>query len=145
MTHNALYRFYTDDGRLLYVGITADPAQRFGKHAATKAWWPEVRGISLEWYDDREDVLAAERRAIAVEGPLWNLQRAPMRAARPKNCGHCVYCLHDEPCAIAAPDNYADPIACPICSSETCLYGVGYEDGHQHGWSRAHERYSREG
>lgn len=83
-TH-ALYRFYADNGRLLYVGITNNPGTRFDQHAADKPWWHEVRGITLETYPDRDAVLAAERRAIAVEQPLHNVQhrRSPVRSGPP--------------------------------------------------------------
>lgn len=140
----ALYRFYSDAGHLLYVGITADPARRFGQHAATKTWWPEVRGIALEWYDNREDLEHAERRAIRVERPIWNTQRAAMRPPAPKACLHCVGCLHGEPCLLAYPESYEDHITCPVCRRDDCLYGVGFEDGNFDGWHRAHERYSKE-
>ncbi|GAB3213297.1 hypothetical protein GCM10027294_43540 [Marinactinospora endophytica] len=69
----ALYRFYADDGQLLYVGITNDPPRRMKQHSDSKDWWPQVRGISIDWYPDRDSVLAAERRAIAVENPLYNV------------------------------------------------------------------------
>lgn len=78
---HALYRFYADDGRLLYVGITSSPAHRFEQHAEQKPWWHEVRGISMETYPDRPSVLAAERRAIAVERPVYNIVREPLGPA----------------------------------------------------------------
>ena len=76
-TH-ALYRFYDATGQLLYVGITLDPGNRWRSHAQDKPWWHEVRGISMETYDTRDQVLAAERRTIAVEHPLYNKQRPPL-------------------------------------------------------------------
>lgn len=74
MTKHALYRFYNDIGQLLYTGITNDPGRRFTEHAKEKHWWTEVRGISVDWYDDRTSVLAAEKRAIRVENPLHNVR-----------------------------------------------------------------------
>lgn len=70
-----LYRFYADDGALLYVGVTNNPTRRFSKHEDDKPWWHEVRGITVEHYNTREDVLAAERRAIEVEHPRYNIKR----------------------------------------------------------------------
>lgn len=70
---HALYRYYADDGVLLYVGITNDMSRRMDQHAADKGWWQEVRGVTVEWYDTRDAVLAAERRAIAVEQPRHNV------------------------------------------------------------------------
>lgn len=72
---HALYRFYADDGTLLYVGITNNPGNRFNQHGADKPWWHEVRGITMEPYPDRASVLAAEARAIAVENPRYNRSR----------------------------------------------------------------------
>lgn len=78
MGQQALYRFYDDAGQLLYVGITNDPGRRMSQHAEQKRWWPEVRGVSIEWYDDREGVAAAERRAVAIERPRHNKQLRQM-------------------------------------------------------------------
>lgn len=74
MTKLALYRFYNDGGQLLYTGITNDPERRFTEHAKAKHWWTTVRGISIDWYEDRESVLAAEKRAIRIERPLHNVR-----------------------------------------------------------------------
>jgi predicted GIY-YIG superfamily endonuclease len=75
---------YDDGGQLLYVGITSSPDHRFTQHASDKVWWPEVRGITLEWYDDRESVEKAEKRAIRTENPRHNVvHRDKKRAPRP--------------------------------------------------------------
>lgn len=80
-TDHGLYRFYSDDGRLLYVGISKNPGKRFDQHSQEKSWWPEVRGITVEWYPDRESVVSAERRAIEIERPRYNIQRPSLPAA----------------------------------------------------------------
>lgn len=74
MTKHALYRFYNDGGQLLYTGITNDPGRRFTEHAKEKHWWTHVRGISVDWYDDRHSALAAEKRAIRIENPEHNIR-----------------------------------------------------------------------
>lgn len=71
-TH-VLYRFYSATGQLLYVGITMSPPDRFKSHRDTKEWWAEVAGITVENYDSRGDLEKAERRAIQVERPLYNV------------------------------------------------------------------------
>jgi predicted GIY-YIG superfamily endonuclease len=68
----AVYRCYGDDGQLLYVGETGDLGTRFASHAQ-KLWFTQVRGITLEWYLDELDALNAERRAIHVEHPKYNV------------------------------------------------------------------------
>lgn len=73
MTAHVLYRFYSGTGQLLYVGITMNPPARFKQHRATKDWWREVSGITIEQYGSREELAAVERRAIQVEHPLHNI------------------------------------------------------------------------
>jgi predicted GIY-YIG superfamily endonuclease len=70
----ALYRLRNASGELLYVGISAKPPQRWGQHAAEKEWWPEVAGLSLEWFDSRAEALAMEAHAIRTERPIHNVQ-----------------------------------------------------------------------
>jgi predicted GIY-YIG superfamily endonuclease len=70
---NVLYRFYSITGQLLYVGITNSPPERFKSHGATKEWWDQVSGITVETYSTREELAQAERRAIQVERPLHNV------------------------------------------------------------------------
>ncbi|WP_445520478.1 GIY-YIG nuclease family protein [Streptomyces sp. NEAU-174] len=70
----ALYRIRNADGELLYVGISAKPPQRWGQHAADKDWWPEVAGLSIEWFDSKTEALAMEARAIRTERPRHNIQ-----------------------------------------------------------------------
>lgn len=74
MSKHALYRYFADDGALLYVGITNDMSRRMGQHADRKDWWSEVRGVTVDWYPDRPSVLAAEARAVNVEQPRHNIR-----------------------------------------------------------------------
>lgn len=80
-TH-ALYRFYSDSGQLLYIGLTSNPGNRFQQHQQDKPWWHEVAGIAVEKYESREAVKAAETRAIAVEKPKYNVQRPSLPSQR---------------------------------------------------------------
>lgn len=73
----ALYRFYDAADRLLYVGITSDPADRWARHAAEKPWWPEVARHAVEWLSSRDAALAAEAAAIVAEEPLHNVMGTP--------------------------------------------------------------------
>lgn len=70
---STLYRVYDAADALLYVGITNDPAERFGAHAALKPWWHEAVRISLEHYDTREKCARAELAAIRSEHPRHNI------------------------------------------------------------------------
>lgn len=78
MGRHALYRFYSDSGELLYVGTSGDFGRRFPAHAQ-KIWFLQVRGITLEWYATEDDALKAERRAIHVEHPRYNVQHRDLK------------------------------------------------------------------
>lgn len=83
----AVYRCYSDGGELLYVGESGELGKRLASHAQ-KAWFVQVRGITLEWYADEIDALSAERRAIHVEHPKYNIQHrnsANLRPARSRS------------------------------------------------------------
>lgn len=142
---HALYRFYDDAGHLLYVGITLDPGSRFARHRELKPWWLDVRGVSIEWYDSRAEVLAAETRAIAVERPLHNISRPslPKRVAA-QACGHCPGCAVGSACDLYRPvEKDEDTLAeCPRCGRTDCLYGLGYDVGGTHGYEVARDRYA---
>lgn len=71
-----LYRMWTADRRLLYVGITGNPAERWMKHRQTKSWWPDVALIGHARYTHEWKALAAEVHAIRVERPLHNRRSA---------------------------------------------------------------------
>jgi len=68
----AVYRCYSDAGQLLYVGVTGRVGRRLGDHIQ-KAWFSQVRGMTFEWHLDELDALNAERRAIHVEHPKYNV------------------------------------------------------------------------
>jgi predicted GIY-YIG superfamily endonuclease len=80
---HAVYRCYSDQGQLLYVGTTGQLGKRFASHAQ-KFWFVQVRGITLEWYPTELEALNAERRAIHVEHPKFNVQHRN-QDAKPRN------------------------------------------------------------
>jgi predicted GIY-YIG superfamily endonuclease len=67
-----VYRFFDRTGRLLYVGITYDPAERWKHHAAKTRWWRDAADNTLEWYGTRAEAERAEQVAIRYEKPLYN-------------------------------------------------------------------------
>ena len=75
MTLTALYRHYSDDGTLLYVGITNDPIKRDKQHMASSDWRAMVARTLTVWHTDRTSAEAAERWAIQNENPLHNIRR----------------------------------------------------------------------
>lgn len=68
----ALYRFYDQDGVLLYVGISVAPWARWRAHRRLKPWWRDVTTITLERYWTHE-IRDAEKIAIRTERPLYNV------------------------------------------------------------------------
>jgi excinuclease UvrABC nuclease subunit len=68
----ALYRLYDDKGRLLYVGISTYPDERFKQHAGDKLWWHHVARHEIAWLDSRVEALKAEATAMTEERPLYN-------------------------------------------------------------------------
>ncbi|MGY6019564.1 GntR family transcriptional regulator [Streptomyces spinosirectus] len=75
----ALYRFIDDSDRLLYVGITSNPAKRWADHRryAATTWWPLAGRADVDWFDSRKDAAAAELRMIRTQAPLYNSGGAP--------------------------------------------------------------------
>lgn len=69
---HTLYRFKDEHGRLLYVGITNNPAVRMNQHRADKPWWDQVATMEMEHHPSREALAEAEREAIRNELPYWN-------------------------------------------------------------------------
>jgi excinuclease UvrABC nuclease subunit len=71
----ALYRLLDHSRNLLYVGISNDPEERFASHRREKAWWPQVDGISIEWFESRRAASLAEAHTIATENPRHNIHQ----------------------------------------------------------------------
>lgn len=67
-----LYRFYDNEGRLLYVGITNEWFRRFHNHERKATWFSEVASATFEFFETREEVELAEKIAIQNENPIWN-------------------------------------------------------------------------
>lgn len=125
MTDHALYRFYAEDGSLLYIGITLNVASRFRDHAHGKPWWTSVHRIELEHYDDRDSVLVAETAAIRAEHPRYNVihnTRAPrfVAPAKPRTVEEMTpvqfahYMLERHP-RVHGPWPAPEPRACWVC------------------------------
>lgn len=72
-SRTALYRLRNAADELLYVGISANPLQRWLQHAADKAWWPETASMSLAWFDSHAEAAAMEIHAIRTERPRYNV------------------------------------------------------------------------
>lgn len=68
-----LYRLYSAQGVLLYVGIADNIPSRLKQHSKDKPWWPEVASTAFQQFPSRAEAEAAEKRAIQSEQPLHNV------------------------------------------------------------------------
>ena len=73
MSKTALYRHYGENYTLLYVGVTINPYIRIAKHKNNSEWYEEIRSITFEWHETRDDALAAEAIALSTEDPIYNI------------------------------------------------------------------------
>lgn len=94
---HVLYRFYSQAGELLYVGITSNPPSRFVQHRTQKDWWTEVSRIDLQSFSTRGDLTSAEREAIKLEHPKYNV-------IHNRSCGPPQHNTGEAPCLADAPD-----------------------------------------
>lgn len=67
-----VYRLFDADDELLYVGFTANAAQRMRGHSSEKQWWPDVARASFERFDTEVSALKAEAKAIRETPGLHN-------------------------------------------------------------------------
>ena len=69
--------FYDADQRLLYIGITSSPRDRWTGHRGRSPWWPAVAFVSVRHLHDLDQAIAAERKAIRTEHPPHNVREKP--------------------------------------------------------------------
>ena len=76
----ARYELYSLTDRLLYIGISANPNERFKEHADPtsddyKIWWPQVdlSKTVITWYPNRRKAKAMETKAIRERRPVYNV------------------------------------------------------------------------
>lgn len=72
MNEQTLYRFFDEEGNLLYVGISHSWSQRFHQHERSSSWFKHVASATFAKYPNREAVELAERIAIETENPIYN-------------------------------------------------------------------------
>jgi predicted GIY-YIG superfamily endonuclease len=68
-----LYRHFNADGKLLYVGISLSALQRLSQHADHSDWYNKISRVEMEHFSDRPSAMAAEKKAVISEGPLYNI------------------------------------------------------------------------
>lgn len=73
MFETALYRYYTPEGVLLYVGISVDPRARNRAHFISSDWTKYAAFCQIEWFPTRKLAEWAEMKVIEAECPDFNL------------------------------------------------------------------------
>lgn len=68
----AVYRHLDGGGKVLYIGYTSNLVARTDAHCSQSPWWPEVKGCSVETFNDELAARCAEIAAIAAERPPHN-------------------------------------------------------------------------
>lgn len=69
-----LYRLWSADNRLLYIGITDRGHAREREHARLKPWWLEVHHATYEPVSTRAELRHWEAISIRKERPKYNIQ-----------------------------------------------------------------------
>jgi hypothetical protein len=67
-----IYRFYDDEMRLLYVGVTWNPYSRWVRHRRTQPWWPDIRYFDLHQGADSRASRHWETWCIRNLNPIHN-------------------------------------------------------------------------
>lgn len=74
-----LYRCFNKDGVLLYIGGSMFFQHRILALRSKNEWFNDVTIIQIEHFKYRDDMRAAERRAIATESPIYNRMGNPKK------------------------------------------------------------------
>ena len=68
-----LYRHFDRHGTLLYVGVSLSAVTRMRGHRNVSSWYDQITRVEIETYRTRREALDAEKKAILLEGPLYNI------------------------------------------------------------------------
>jgi hypothetical protein len=66
-----VYRFFAEDGRLLYVGFTNCLQARLRQHELARIWWSEVHSITSESFATEKAARLAEYQALTTENAVY--------------------------------------------------------------------------
>ena len=68
-----LYRHFDGERKLLYVGISLSTFARLSQHKDHSDWFKKIKSVEIENFETREEAMAAERKAIQSEDPMFNI------------------------------------------------------------------------
>ena len=120
-----LYRLWTADHSLLYVGITDDLPKRLDEHRADKPWWADVDQVSTEDLPSRRRALEAEARAIFWEQPRHNILGSARYSADWEAMYHA---LEDEEALRCACPDITEEDFVAVSNAMVTLTNAGYRD-----------------
>lgn len=66
-----LYKLYSSENKLLYVGITKSITNRLAQHN-NRTWYKEIARIDTKLFLTRKECLEAEKETIKTENPIFN-------------------------------------------------------------------------
>jgi|SRR5215217_4846011 len=75
MTRGCVYRHFSKDNELLYVGCSSNFINRQNGHRIHTDWFQEVTHVTIEHFPDVESALDAEDVYILNENPKYNKRR----------------------------------------------------------------------
>ncbi|WP_460057134.1 GIY-YIG nuclease family protein [Pseudomonas sp. S2_D06] len=73
-----LYRHFDASKRLLYVGISLCTISRLSQHRRSSRWANDIVYIEVERFPTKELAVEAEKQAIILENPIWNVIHKPV-------------------------------------------------------------------
>ena len=77
-----MYRCYDKDDALLYIGGTLYFQARVLRLRQSKEWFNNVFTVKIEHFTDSFKMRAAERLAIAIENPRYNVMSKDTKKAK---------------------------------------------------------------
>ena len=69
----SVYRCFSSAGELLYVGASRNAFGRLAEHRLRSPWFADVASIRIDACETPEEAFAAEREAIHLESPKFNV------------------------------------------------------------------------
>ena len=75
----AVYRVYSNTGRLLYVGCSIDPIGRMGAHGLYSEWSKKCSYIEIRWFPTLLTARLMEGVALERERPIYNKNGSTFR------------------------------------------------------------------
>lgn len=79
---HVMYRFFDEADDLLYIGASSNLPARMDNHRAASPWYAEVARLGIQVFRSGVDALDAERTAIRMECPRYNVRSSGKRTYR---------------------------------------------------------------